>query len=177
MGSLSVGTRASWMTAEMRQAVGRELSRRVSYPVCESDIRRWAMATYYPQEAPRRFVDVEYARRTPWNGIVAPEDFNPFAWTPEQRGQPRLGGDPDYIENALGIPGPGCRVQVNGGWDIRYGASIRPGDVVTSVVRLAKYWERQGSRGCLLFTSTADAWTNQAGERVRQGVLTTIRYS
>jgi len=55
-----------------------ELDRRVSYPITVSDIRRWAMAVYYPEEPPRLFWDEEYARATRHGGIVAPEaSFGP----------------------------------------------------------------------------------------------------
>ncbi len=36
---------------EMRAALGSEIGRRVSFPVSESDIRRWAIAVYYPEAA------------------------------------------------------------------------------------------------------------------------------
>ena len=45
----------------MRVAVGSELTRMVSFPVSESDIRKWAIAVYYPEEPPRRFWDAEAA--------------------------------------------------------------------------------------------------------------------
>ena len=51
-----------------------------SFPITDSDIRRWAIAVYYPEPAPRLFWDAEYAAGTVHGGIVAPEDFNPFAW-------------------------------------------------------------------------------------------------
>ena len=47
----------SVISAAMRAAVGTELSRAVSYPVSASDIRRWAVAVYYPAEPPERFWD------------------------------------------------------------------------------------------------------------------------
>ena len=48
---------ASNVSAAMRNAVGSQLARHVSFPVSESDIRRWAIAVYYPQEPPRQFWD------------------------------------------------------------------------------------------------------------------------
>ena len=69
----------SHISREMADAIGGVLSERVSYPVAESDIRRWAIAVYYPAEPPRQFWDAAYAKSTRHGGIVAPEDFNPFA--------------------------------------------------------------------------------------------------
>ncbi|OBY29222.1 hypothetical protein ACT18_24230, partial [Mycolicibacter kumamotonensis] len=45
----------TYVSEQMRQCVGRELDRRVSYPIASSDIRRWAVAVYYPELPPQRF--------------------------------------------------------------------------------------------------------------------------
>src|SRR4029077_13395984 len=68
------------ITPQMRDIVGLELRRSTSFPITDSDIRRWAIAVYYPEASPRLFWDAEYAAGTSHGGIVAPEDFNPFAW-------------------------------------------------------------------------------------------------
>lgn len=168
----------SRISDEMRAAVGRVVDWRVSFPVSESDIRRWAVAVYFPDEPPRRFWDAEYARRR-YGGIVAPEEFNPFAWmvadqiipviAPERR-------DPDKLEKAIGIAGPGLMHQVNGGCEAVYGAAIRPGDVISSETRLKEYRERHGRLGLMLITLTEVVWTNQREEHVRTGINTAIRY-
>ena len=36
----------------------------MSFPITDSDIRRWAIAVYYPEPAPRLFWDAEYAAGT-----------------------------------------------------------------------------------------------------------------
>ncbi len=167
------------ITAAMRDAVGRQLTRRVSFPVAESDIRRWAIAVYYPQEPPRRFWDEAYAKSTRYGGIVAPEDFNPFAWlAADHEGGAGEGGDndPDNTELMLGIPGAGLKFQLNGGMEVDYGAPIRPGDVITSVNRLSGYTERAGRLGLMLFTTMEDSWVNQDGDLVKRTRLTLIRY-
>jgi N-terminal half of MaoC dehydratase len=167
------------ITAAMRDAVGRQLARRVSFPVAESDIRRWAIAVYYPQEPPRRFWDEAYAKSTRYGGIVAPEDFNPFAWMAAEEEAPsvELGdNDPDQTELMLGIPGAGLKFQLNGGMEVDYGAPVRPGDVITSVNRLSGYTEREGRLGLMLFTTMEDSWANQRGDLVKRTRLTLIRY-
>ena len=167
------------VSAAMRDAVGRQLTRRVSFPVSESDIRRWAIAVYYPQEPPRQFWDEAYAKSTRYGGIVAPEDFNPFAWmAAEQEAPPAEIGenDPDRTELMLGIPGAGLKFQLNGGMAVEYGARMRPGDVITSVNRLSGYTEREGRLGQMLFTEMEDSWTNQDDELVKRTTLTLIRY-
>jgi hypothetical protein len=162
----------------MRAAVGSTLGRRVSYPVTDSDIRRWALAVHWPEPAPRLFWDAGYVAGTRLGGIVAPEDFNPFAWMVAE--QSEAGGadlnDPDRTELLLGVAGPGLKFQLNGGIETEYGERIRPGDVITSVNRLASYTEREGRLGLMLFTVTEDTWTNQVGATVKRLRNTLIRY-
>lgn len=170
---------ASTISPAMRNAIGTELTRQVSYPVSESDIRRWAIAVYWPEPPPERFVDETAA--APSRGIVAPEEFNPFAWavaelsTHDPEPHPEA-DDPDRFERMAGIPGPGLRFMLNGGIEAEYGVPIRPGDVITSVRCLGSYSERAGKLGVMLFSRIEDTWTNQHGELVKQVVNTIIRY-
>ena len=156
----------------MLGAVGREIRWRRSYPVAEGDIRRWALAVYYPLAPPQRFIAAGPQ-------MTAPEEFNPFGWlSAEERGPqtpPDL-QDPDKTEIMLGVEGPHLRFQLNGGVETDYGVRMRPGDVITSVRSLAGYHERSGRHGAMLFTVTEDLWTNQRGERVKRVRHTLIRY-
>jgi hypothetical protein len=167
------------ITPAMQAAVGTELHRRTSFPVTDSDIRRWALAVYYPETPPRLFWDADHAAGTVHGGIVTPEDFNPFAWmTPAAPG-----AEPDLsrkafvsLEHQLGIEGPDLPSMVNGGREVHYGVRIRPGDVIRSVSRLAEYSEREGRLGLMLFSVTEDTWTNQRDEHVSAARMTLIRY-
>ncbi|WP_232839993.1 FAS1-like dehydratase domain-containing protein [Nocardia aurea] len=157
-----------FVTERMREVVGRELDRRVSYPVAASDIRKWAVAAYYPEMPPRRFWDAPDA------DLVAPEDFNPFAWLVAQPpGRPLVLRDPEEL---LGIPGPQVDTRLRGGMAVEYGVPIRSGEAITSVRSLEGYDERDGRRGPMLFTTIADVWTNQRGEFVKNFQFTFIRY-
>jgi hypothetical protein len=163
----------------MLGAVGRETRRSVSYPIAVSDIRRWDIAVYYPEEQPRLFWDEAYAATTVHGGIVAPEDFNPFAWmAAEPVGLPEtIGGyDPDQTEKTLGVTAPGLQNLLNGGMETEYGVRMRPGDVITSVSRLAGYKEREGRLGLMLFTNSETVGTNQGYEFVKRNVGTLILY-
>lgn len=158
------------VTEEMIAAKGVWGEETVAHPVTESDIRRWAIATYWPEPPPRVFWDAEYARGTRRGGIVAPRDFNPFAWPierPPDRGQggAKPGSTPKKGENVL-----------NGGQADEFHAPIRPGDVLTSRSRLSHWEERTGRLGLTLFTYTEIEWRNQRGELVRRRVSTGIRY-
>lgn len=163
------------ITDKMRSAVGSVIDWEVSFPVAASDIRRWLVAVYYPDPPPRRFWD---EAATP-GGIVAPEEFNPFAWMVAERREPvvaPLPRDTDSMEKAIGITGPGLRNQINGGTEATYGVPIRPGDVIRSETRLVDYQEKTGRMGPMLIAVTESVWTNQDGERVRVERLTAIRY-
>ena len=146
--------------------LGRPLAPDTAYAVCENDIRRWAIATFYPEDPPAEFLDDAVARRGPWGGMVAPRDFNPFAWT---RCTP-----PDTYPWMRGMGTEPGRRGLNGGQRNRYFAPVRPGDVITQVVTLVDAYEKGGRLGPMLFLIDEARWTNQRGELVRIGQRTTI---
>jgi len=167
------------ISEEMQAAVGRQTGRRVSFPVSESDIRRWAVAVYWPDEPPRLFWDAGFAADTVHGGIVAPEEFNPFAWMVAEDDAPDVvlePNDPDRPEKLMGLTGPGLKFQLNGGMEVEYGVRIRPGDVITAVGSLAEYREKEGRLGLMLFTVNQDLWSNQDGRMVKRTRSTLIRY-
>jgi hypothetical protein len=162
------------ISPEMAAAAGTEISRRVSFPVTDSDIRRWALAVYWPEEPPARYLRGD-------GPLTAPEEFNPFAWaaaevTTHPAGVVSTQNDPDSTEKQIGVAGPGLTFMLNGGMEAEYGVPIRSGDVITGVNRLASYSERRGRLGLMLFTVTEDTWTNQYGALVKRGRTTLIRY-
>lgn len=158
----------TFITAEMRAAVGRDITRFVSHPISGSDIRRWLLAVHWPEQPPEADVDAT-------GRMLAPEEFNPFAWSTAGGSQSwhRVGADP---EGFLGIARPQVTATVNGGIDVEYGARMREGDVITSLSRLSDYTERNGRRGRLLFRTTEDTWTNQDDLLVKRFRLTLISY-
>jgi hypothetical protein len=170
----------TYLTDQMRGAVGRIYERLVSYPISVSDIRRWVIATYFPEEPPREFWDEEYAKQTRYGGIVAPHEFNPFAWIAQEprRIPPRAdSADINGIENALGIAGPEVNHVLNGGMDARYSAvRMRPGDVITSETAVESYEEKKGRLGVMLMTRSVSTWANQHGDVVKSAYQTLIRY-
>jgi acyl dehydratase len=148
--------------------LGRPLAPDVALPVCSNDIRRWAMATYYPADPPPEFMDAAAAAKGPWRELVAPRDFNPFAWT---KCTP-----PDTYPWMRGMGTEPGRRGLNGGQRNRYFAPIRVGDSITSVVTLVDAYEKEGSLGSMMFLLDEARWTNQRGELVRLGQRTTIYY-
>lgn len=155
------------VTQEMIDTQGVWTSPRQSPPIAASDIRRWVIATYWPQTPPRMYWDEDYARTTARGGIVAPPDFNPFAWPVERPARP-----------AGAAVGPGGRrlTGMNGGQTDTYGVPMRPGDVITARSRLRDWNERQGRFGLMLYTFSELEWRNQRDEFVRLRVSTQVRY-
>lgn len=161
------------ITAEMRSVLGKEFATSVSFPIAASDIRRWAIAVYYPEPPPARYWD----SNTELGPLIAPEEFNPFAWMSSE-GPVATGGDqdPDRHFRSLGVAGPSLQFQVNGGVQVSYGVPMRAGDVITSSSSIAELTERTGRLGLMLFTTVETVLTNQDGAEVRRQRMTIIRY-
>lgn len=166
------------VTAAMKEAVGSEISRRVSFPISDSDIRKWAIAVYYPHLPPARYWDATYVESKLDGRWVAPHEFNPFAWmTAVPAGFPEVDRlDPDVLEKSLGIEGPGLKHQLNGGLDVEYHGDMVAGDVITAVRCLESYTQRSGRLGEMLFTTIRETWTNHSGATVQVRRQTGIRY-
>ena len=169
----------TWITDEMRAAVGGQHSDRTSMPISVSDIRKWAQAVYYPEAPPREYWDEEYAATTPAGGIVAPQEFNPFAWM-TAAGPPAvdaLGQGASTTELRLGVTPPATTNMLNGGMSVEYtGVLMRPGDVIRAITSLVDYSERELRLGLMLFTTTEQRWTNQDGALVKVQRDVLIRY-
>lgn len=146
--------------------IGRATDAVVSLPVDANDIRRWAMAVYYPDPPRPAFFDVDVAARGPWGGLVAPRDFNPFAWVDEFR--------PEAYPWMRGMGTEPGRRGLNGGQRSFYFAPIRVGDVITCTATLVDAYEKEGKVGPMLFLVDESRWTNQDGELVKLGYRTSI---
>ena len=156
------------VTEDMIERRGKFGDERVSPPVSLSDIRKWAIAVYWPEEPPPLYWDEEYAETTRHGGIIAPLDFNPFAW-PVHR--PAAGpGRATAQGGGVGTRG------MNGGQTEEYHAPMRPGDIITSTTGLTDWVERQTRLGLTLFTTAETRWTNQNGDMVKIRKSTGIRY-
>lgn len=160
----------TYVTDEMKEAQGVWGDSYSSYPITATDIRRWAMATYYPKQPPRVYWDAEYAESTRWRGIIAPRDFNPFAWslTPRPRPvRPNLSGKRPDGKTLIGM---------NGGQTDTYGVPMRPGDIIRARSKLLDWNEREGRLGHTLYVRNEIEWRNQHEELVRTRVSIAIRY-
>jgi len=163
-GAAAPGT---FLDQETIDKIGRTLPPVAAPPVGANDLARWAIATYWPEPPPARYLDTDTAAEGPWGGIVAPRDFDPFAWMPDR---PWAG---DWLWG-MGAE-PGKRV-LNGGQHNRYFEPIRPGDVIAVTRRFVDVVERDTKRGPMVFFTSEFRWENQTGALVRLGEQTTIYY-
>ena len=163
-GAAAPGT---FLTQETIDKIGRTLPPVDAPPVGANDIARWAIATYWPEPPPARYLDAEVAAKGPWGGIAATRDFDPFAWMPNR---PWAG---DWLWG-MGTE-PGQRL-LNGGQHNRYAEPICPGDVISVTRRFVDVVERETKRGPMVFFTSEFRWENQAGALVRLGEQTSIYY-
>jgi hypothetical protein len=154
------------VTPELQQLQGVWTDHKTSYPISLSDIRKWAIAVYWPETPPKLFWDEAYAACTRFGGIVAPEDFNPFAW-------PLPTGETDASSSIVRV---GSGAVMNGGQVEVLGVRMRPGDVVSSRRRLARFEERQTKSALMLFSYYETEWRNQDDEVVKTRTGTVIQY-
>jgi|TARA_B110000483_G_scaffold63509_1_gene79117 hypothetical protein len=168
----------SLVTDEMRSIVGAVMRESLSHPVAIADIRKWAIAVYYPETPPRQFWDEAYANTTQFGCMVAPEEFNPFAWS---TARPLL-TDPKvsqtaFSENELGVKPPKYKAILLTEIREQYGrVRIRAGDAIRSVVRISEYFERDGRMGRMLYTTLSNEWHNQSDEWIRTTESVFVRY-
>jgi N-terminal half of MaoC dehydratase len=155
------------VTPHMHERKGIWGHEQVSDPISLSDIRKWAIAVYWPQTPPRLYWDDEYARTTRWGGIVAPQDFNPFAW-------PIKFVDPTETSN--GLKRPKGRRGMNGGQVDTYFTPMRAGDVIRARHRLRDWNEARTRLGLTLFANTETEWWNQNEQLVKRHIQIFIWY-
>ncbi|MDA1096773.1 MAG: MaoC family dehydratase N-terminal domain-containing protein [Chloroflexi bacterium] len=175
----SSGETSSIITDAMRAWVGAQSLPLTSPLISESDIRRAAIAMYWPEVPPRIFWDVGHARRTSWGGIIAPSEFNPFAW---MVGRAHVGPAPipldaeqAHVEESRNLRPPGAPTRfLFGGIRSDYDNVMRPGDVITSVIHSTDVYERTGRSGPMVFYITEERWINQVGGTVKATHSTNI---
>jgi hypothetical protein len=165
------------MTAAPKSYVSQEMIERrnvwspprSSPPVSVSDIRKWAIAVYWPETPPHLYWDAEYAMTTRWGGIIAPQDFNPFAW-PVNRSENFRNAPDVHVNSERPLRG------MNGGQTDTYGVPMRPGDVISTSAALVDWEENEGRLGLTLYVYNEIRWTNQKAELVKTRRSVSIRY-
>ncbi|MFQ5925525.1 MAG: MaoC family dehydratase N-terminal domain-containing protein [Dehalococcoidia bacterium] len=147
----------SLITDEMKEQLGVEGTVTI-LEVEKGHVRMMAEALDDPNPL---WQDEEYAKKTKYGGIIAPPAFLCSARAGTGRG--------------VQMKTPFLRV-LAGGDELEYYLPVRPGDVITSVSKIAAYNEREGKRGKMLFTIIETTYKNQRGEVVASGRSTHISY-
>ena len=156
------------VTQDMIERKGVFNEPQIAPPIALSDIRKWAIAVYWPDEPPPLYWDEDYAGSTRYGTIIAPLDFNPFAWPVHREPAPASTASADGA-------GVGTR-GMNGGQTEEYFEPMRSGDVISTTTGLTEWTERTTRLGLTLFTTTETRWTNQDGKLVKVRRSIGIRY-
>ena len=156
------------VTQDMIERKGKFSEPKVAPPIALSDIRKWAIAVYWPDEPPPIYWDEGYAKTTRHGSIIGPLDFNPFAWPVHREPVPAARASADGA-------GVGTR-GMNGGQTEEYFEPMKVGDVISTTTGLTEWAERTTRLGPTLFTTTETRWTNQNGELVKVRKSIGIRY-
>lgn len=115
---------------------------------------------------------------TSHGGIVAPEEFNPFAWATQMPSMtdPKV-AQTAFSESELGVEPPEYSAILLTEIRESYGKTrIRPGDVIRSTVRISGYFEREGRMGHMLYATLANEWRNQNEQWIRTTESVFVRY-
>ncbi len=139
---------------DIKPYVGKESEPRV-YEVEKGMIRKFAEAIGDPNPL---YYDEEYAKNTRHGGIVAPPTFVAYF---------KAGPMPEVD----GLP---WSPKLHGDDEIEFYRPIRPGHVITARARVVDVFEKQGSRGRMVFRVQETTLTDQRGERVAKYRMSVI---
>jgi acyl dehydratase len=152
------------LTPEVQALVGAEMTGEPDY-VDRNDIRFYAEAIRLPGEPKPLYSDEVYARQSRFGGLIAPPTY--FTRLARRGGYPWPMPLPEWIEK---LPG------VNAGAEVEMVRPIRAGDTIRTVARVTEIFERNGSKGKLLFFIRDFEFTNQLGQYVGKTRRITIKF-
>ncbi len=121
---------------------------RYTYDVTREEILEFARAL---GETNPLFTDEDYARTTPYGGLIAPPTFCVVF---------RSAANLPDLKLSYGKRG------FDGGKECLFYEPIRPGDTITGVDRIAEVYEKTGRSGSMIFIVRESVLTNQKGETV-----------
>jgi acyl dehydratase len=127
--------------------IGKEFDR-YTFEVSKEEIVEFARSI---GETNPLYTDEEYARTTPYGGLIAPPTFSVVF-----RSRARM---PD-LQLSYGKRG------FDGGKECHFFAPVRPGDTITGIDRIAEVYEKTGRSGNMIFIVRESELTNQSGTKV-----------
>ena len=152
----------SWITPEAKSVIGKWSPPELLGEITLTDIQRYATSM---DDFNSLYFDEEYARSTPYGGIVAPPTFLTAmrywgAGTPEEHLAP---GGREAVEGRNLALLQATR-QFGGGQELDFFKPVRPGDTITRRSRIKDIYEKKGRSGRLAFIIFEAVYTNQNGE-------------
>ncbi|MDY6911298.1 MAG: MaoC family dehydratase N-terminal domain-containing protein [Chloroflexota bacterium] len=153
------------ITAEIKEAIGKELVPAAAMQVTVGMIRRFAEAIDDPNPL---WQDEEFAGSSRHGSIIAPPVFLNSLW-PDGKNLKAM------LDRLADFDSPLKRT-LNGGQEFEYYQPVRPGDVITVTSKLTDAQERGGKGGQLLFLDAEVTYTNQRGELVAREQVTGVRH-
>jgi acyl dehydratase len=127
--------------------IGKEFDR-YTFEVTREEIVEFARSI---GETNPLYTDEEYARTTPYGGLIAPPTFSVVF-----RSRAMM---PD-LKLSYGKRG------FDGGKECHFFAPVRPGDTITGIDRIAEVYEKTGRSGNMIFIVRESELTNQSGTKV-----------
>jgi acyl dehydratase len=127
--------------------IGKEFDR-YTFEVSKEEIVEFARSV---GETNPLYTDEEYAKTTPYGGLIAPPTFSVVF-----RSRARM---PD-LKLSYGKRG------FDGGKECHFFAPVRPGDTITGIDRIAEVYEKTGRSGNMIFIVRESELTNQYGTKV-----------
>ncbi len=149
----------TYISDDLRNLVGKELDRSV-HEIEKGMIRRLAEAALDDNPLYR---DGEASRASRYGGMIAPPGI---VW-------PIIPPKMDWMATRYEFP---LERLLNAGFEQELFLPIRPGDVLTGVLRLADVEEKRGRVGPMVFFHFEVVWTNQRDEKVMKLRQSFIRY-
>lgn len=154
-------TTESLITDEARALIGQE-SETLLGEVTLLDIQRYALTI--GDDNPLYF-DEEYARTTPYGGIIAPPNYLTAVITyglgaPED--ELTVDGLGRRQDDGYSLPIKAQR-RMAGGQELEFHQPVRPGDLITRRSRTTGMEQREGKSGALVLVYTEQRYFNQRG--------------
>ena len=143
---------------ELEKMIGKE-GKPVEIEIEKGMIRKFAEAIGDPNPL---WQDEEYAKKTRCGSIIAPPEITICSM---------FSGASTFPE----VPIPYKRI-LDGGGEWESLLPIRPGDIITSVTKFARVFEREGKAGKMVFMIFETTHKNQKGEIVAKSHGTLISY-
>ena len=154
----------SLLTPDIKALIGTELTGDPDY-IERNDIRYFAEAIRLPAPPKPLYSNEIYARGTRYGGLIAPPTF--FTRLARRNGFPWAMALPQWLQD---------RTAVGEAVEIEAKEPLRVGDIIFTRGKVADIYEREGSRGKLIYLVRDFEFTNQLGQYVGKIRRTLVKF-